>query len=75
MSPCSLNDMLHSSLIINCTFAAAVGKGLCVCSVQAQTFFVTRKVLSQQFLIDQHVEIVCFFHIAVFGKSLLSKTV
>lgn len=37
-------------------------------------FFVIGKVLSQQFLIDQHVEIAPFFHIVVFRKSLLNKT-
>lgn len=31
-------------------------------------FFVIGKVLSQQFLIDQHVEIAHFFHIAVLEK-------
>lgn len=56
--------------------AAAEGKSLCVCFVYSvlNFFFVIRKVLSQQFLIDQHVEIVgFFFHIAGFRKSLLNQ--
>lgn len=49
---------------------------MCVfCLFSLKLFFVIRKVLSQQFLIDQHVEIVgFFFHIAGFRKSLLNKT-
>lgn len=35
VSPCSLNDMLHSSLLINWTVAAAAGKGLCMCFVNS----------------------------------------
>lgn len=65
MSPCSLNDMLHSSLIINGTAAAAGGRGLCVCFF-GLTFFVIEKVLRKQFLIDQHVETVCFFSYSSF---------
>lgn len=69
VSPCSLNEgMLHSSLIINCTVAVAMGKSSCLWVVffYLKLFFVMRKVLSQQFLTDQHAQIVEFFSILQF---------